>query len=208
MSFRDFPRIKGPPPMVWAGLMLGVSLGGLVYFPGPEVFLGLNFLNIALILVVVILGQRLIPRSDQNFILLAGLFVVLGLYGFYRGFDKAAIYLVEIFQVFPALVFYFALRLYRIHYGIKKAADFANTLIPEERLHYADLIRSKFKKHPGALEAAARIYKEVADQVLEGYQDVLPFHIVAMQKYGNMLLYDEARGRPGEAEWYAKKAHE
>lgn len=208
MAFGNFPKLKGPPPIIWAFLMLGWSQGILFLDLGATGFLGINLLNVSLILLTIALGQKVVPRFEQNFILISCLFLILGLYGFYRGFDKAEVYILQIGEVFPALVLLFSLRLYRTHYAVKKALEIAGGLIPEEKIGFADQARTTYKKYPGALHAAAEIYKEVAEEGLARYDRVLPIHIVAMQKYGHMLIYDEARGRSGEGEWYAKRAHE
>lgn len=208
MAFHRFPKMKGPPSFGLALAMLGVSLGVLTFFPGDTLFLGLNFLNIALILFTVILGKPYVPRFEQNLILVATLGITLGLYGIFRGFGQIETYFLQIFEFFPALVFFYSLKLYRSHFGYKKALAMAQGLILEEKIEFADNARTTFKKYPGALAAAAKIYKAVAEEGLYEANEVLPIHIVAMQKYGQMVIFNEARGNQGEGEWFSKKANE
>lgn len=208
MAFHRFPKMKGPTPFVVATGMLGVSLLVLFLFPGDTVFLGLNFLNIALILATVILGKPYVPRFEQNLTLVATLFITLALYGIFRGYGKIEAYFLQIFEFFPALVLFYSLKLYRGHYAYKKAIALIQDLILEEQIEFADTARTEFKKFPGALEAAAKIYKDIAEEGLLRAPAVNPVHILAMQKYGQMLIFNEARGHSGEGEWYSKKADE
>lgn len=208
MAFHRFPKMKGPPSFGLAMAMLGVSLGVLYFFPGDTLFLGLNFLNIALILFTVILGKPWVPRFEQNFILVTTLVITLGLYGIFRGFGKIETWFLQIFEFFPAIVFFYSMKLYRSHFAYKKALAMARGLILEEKIEFADNARTEFKKYPGALAAAAKIYKTVAEQGLYEAQEVLPIHIIAMQKYGQMIIFNEARGNQGEGEWFSKKANE
>lgn len=208
MAFHRFPKMKGPPPLVPALGMLGVSLGVLFAFPGDTLFLGLNFLNITLILITVILGKPYVPRFEQNFILVTTLILTLGLYGIFRGFGKIDHYFLQIFEFFPATVFFYSIKLYRGHFAYKKALAMTQKLILEERVEFADNARTEFKKYPGALAAAAKIYKTVAEEGLYEAPEVLPIHIIAMQKYGQMVIFNEASGNQGEGEWFAKKANE
>ncbi len=208
MAFHRFPKMKGPPAFVPALGMLGVSLLVLFLFPGNTIFLGLNFLNVALILFTVILGKPYVPRFEQNLILVTTLLITLGLYGIFRGFGKIEPYFLQIFEFFPATVFFYALKLYRAHFAFGKAIAMTKGFILEEKIEFADTARTKFKKYPGALEAAAKIYKTVAEEGLYEAREVLPIPIVAMQKYGQMVIFNEAHGAQGEGEFFSKKANE
>jgi len=208
MAFLKFPKPKGPPPLLLATAMVVGSLAALVYKHDDIIFLGLNALNVILILAVIVLGKPFVPRPQQSLGLVSTLLLTLALYGFFRGFQNIPPYVLQIFEFFPGLLFYYAYRTLQVFHTFRTALDYANGLVPDDQLDFAEAARTDYKKTPGALLTAATIYKTIAEDGLLRAPAVKPYHIIAMQRLGQMMIFNEAQGVSGEGEWYAKKANE
>ena len=208
MGLKEFPKLPGPPPVAWGLTVLVFSVAVLSYFPTAGIFLGLNLINIALILFLIVRGNPWTTREDRVFLLSSVLVILLALYGTYRGFGKLDINYAQVFFLFPAIAVYFARRFYAFRYAWRLAVDYSDTLGPEGAVEFAELCRTRYRKYLAALSVGAEVYKTVAEEALKKDAEIKPIHIVAMQKYAHMLLYGEAKGLMGEGEWFAKKAHQ
>ncbi|TDI62202.1 MAG: hypothetical protein E2O91_02260 [Alphaproteobacteria bacterium] len=208
MILKDFPKLSGPPPWLWGLGMLSVSALLLFLLPTGEMFLGLNILSVGLILGVVIKAGPWLQTVDRNFLLVSALVILVTLFGLYRGFDKLDNDYAFLTLLFPAVIFYYARRIYAIRYSWATAIDYAATLGLEGAMEFAGKCRSEYGKELAALMIAAEVYRTVAEDCLKRGAEVRPVHILAMQNYAHMLLYGEAKGVMGEGEWFAKKAHE
>lgn len=208
MMLKDFPKLSGPPPIIW-GLGMLVASGLLLYFyPFQELFLAITIADVAMILVVVVRAGPWLTRHDRNFLLTTTLVILLALYGVFRGFDKLDFVYAYVFLAMPAMVYYYARRIYAIRYAWALAIDYSETLSLEGSMDFAEQCRRKYRKDFAALMVSAEVYKTIAEDGLRRGAEVKAIHIVAMQKYAHMLLYGEAKGLMGEGEWFAKKAHE
>ena len=208
MGLRPFPKVFGPPPFVWGLAMLVWSAGALAAFPLELTFLAVNAFNLTLVLFLIARGEAFLPRFERNLLLATVVILVMALYGLYQGFDKTGIFMLHLFQVIPAVIFYAARRIYAFRYAWRAAIEYAATLGDEDQLLYADYCRTTYRRRLAALQVAADIYKAIAEEGLIQGMILKPIHIAAMQKYAHMLLYGEAKGLMGEGEWYARKAHE
>ena len=208
MILKDFPKLAGPAPWGWGLGMMAASSTIFYLFPNGEVFLGLNILSVGLILTTVIKAEPWLQPADRNFLLVSALVIIVALFGLFRGFDKLGIEYAYLCFLFPAVIFYYARRIYAIRYAWATAMDYAKTLGLEAMMDFAGKCRSDYGNELGALMIAAEFYRTVAEDALKRGAEVRPIHILAMQNYAHMLLYGEAKGVMGEGEWFAKKAHE
>lgn len=208
MALKEFPKLPGPTPFIWWLAVFVVSAGIFTAFPTAGIYLGLNLINIFLLLFIVVRGQPWTTKVDRGFLLSSALVILLALYGTYRGFGRLDILYSQLFFLLPASAIYFAVRFHAYHYAWLLAMDHASTLGPEAKMDFAETCRTKYRKKLAALPAAAEIYKTVAKEALEKGADIKPYHIKAMQKYAHMLLYGEAKGLMNEGEWFAKKAQQ
>jgi len=171
-------------------------------------FLGLNIVSVGLILFTVVKARPWLQPVDRNFLLVSSLVILIALFGLYRGFAKLGIEYAYLSLLFPAVIFYYARRIYAIRYAWATAIDYANTLNLEAMMDFAGKCRGEYRSELAALMVGAEVYRSVAEDALKRGSDVKPVHILAMQNYAHMLLYGEAKGMMGEGEWFAKKAHD